>query len=264
MERLSDNVYVHTVETHGYTVACAVVVGSERVFVFDTLDSPESMAPVKELVADVTAGRRLLVVNSHHHWDHVYGNAAFAGADLIAHRSCGRLIVAQSEGDSEKIPLPPAEGVPLPTIGFGDRVRFTDATTTVHLIRTPGHSPDSIIMYLDEQNILFGGDTVEYPFPTFAQRDAGDVYLRTLRQLNQLPVKQVVPGHGPVMGKEIVDMNQRYVEDVYDTVRTFKESGTPRSGVLLPVEEFLSEGAVVDDTYRRFHRENVEWVYDEV
>jgi len=264
MERLSDNVFIHTVSTHGYTVSSAVVVGTERVFVFDTLISPQASEPVRELLAEVAEGRRVTVINSHHHWDHIYGNAAFRGFDLVAHRLCPRLIVAQSQSESEKIPLEPPEGVPLPTLGFGDRLRYTDDTTTVHLIRTPGHTEDSIIMYLDEQNILFGGDTVEWPFPSLAQRDAEVIYLKTLRQLNQLPVKQVVPTHGPVMGKEIIDLNQRYIEDVYDVVRTAKHAGTPRGKLDLPAEEFAPPGVAIDEVYARQHRDNVEWAYDDI
>ena len=28
------------------------------------------------------------VVNTHHHWDHTFGNGAFEGAEIIAHRFC--------------------------------------------------------------------------------------------------------------------------------------------------------------------------------
>jgi cyclase len=264
MERLSDNVYVHSVQTHGYTVSCAVVVGSDRVFVFDTLDSPEAVHPVRELLDKVAGPRRITVVNSHHHWDHVYGNAAFAAYDIVAHRLCRRLIVSQSESESEKIPLPPKEGVPLPNVHFGDRLTYKDESSTVHLLHTPGHSEDSIIMYIDEQEMLFAGDTVEWPFPSFAQRDASDLYLRTLRQLNQLPVSIVVPGHGPVMGKEVIDNDQRYIEELYDVVRTAKDSRVPRGELHMPVEEFAPPGVEIDDVYREQHRENVEWAYDEV
>jgi cyclase len=264
MEQLSETIWIHSVSSHGFTVTAGVVLGSDRVFVFDTLDSPQAMQPVRDLLDRVAGERRVIVVNSHHHWDHVYGNAAFVGCDIVAHRSCRRLIIAQGQSDSEKIPLEPPEGVPLPSIGFGDRVRFNDETSTVHLIRTPGHTADSIILYVDEQDVLFGGDTVEWPFPSLAMRDGEEVYLKTLRQLNQLPVKRVVPSHGPVKGKEIVDANQRYVEDLYETVRTAKQSGIHRGAIDLPVEAFLPPGTEVDETYRAMHRENIEWAYDEI
>lgn len=264
MERLSDNVFIHTVITHGYSVNCAVVLGSERVFVFDTLDSPEAMEPVTELLRAEAGERRVMVINSHHHWDHVYGNAAFAHNDIVAHRRCRRLIESQEKTHSETIPLPPPEGVPLPNIAFGDRLTFSDESTTVHLLHAPGHSEDSIVMWIDDLSLLLAGDTVEWPFPGFAQRDASELYLRTLRQLNQLPVNLVVPGHGPVMGKEIIDHNEDYIEDLYDVVRTAKDSRIARAELHLPVEEFAPHGIDIDEVYKRAHRENVEWAYDEI
>jgi cyclase len=267
MERLSDNVYVHTVSTHGFNVSCAVVVATGRVFVFDTLDSPQAMQPVRDLVDDLRGDRRVTVVNSHHHWDHVYGNAAFAGCDIIANQLCPHLMTASLPGGADasvSAPPPPPEGVPLPTIGFGDRMHFDDPAGAVHLIRTPGHTADSIIMYLDEHNILFGGDTIEWPFPTFGLRDCEQTYLRTLRLLNQLPVKQVVPSHGPVMGKEVIDLNQRYIEDVYEVVRTIKAGGNERTQLDLPVDEFAPPGVEIPASYLKFHRENLEWAFDDV
>jgi glyoxylase-like metal-dependent hydrolase (beta-lactamase superfamily II) len=151
-----------------------------------------------------------------------------------------------------------------PSIGFGDRLRYEDQAATVDLLHTPGHTEDSIILYAEQPGVLLGGDTVEWPFPSLAMRDGEEVYLKTLRQLNQLPARQVVPAHGPVMGKEIIDANERYVEDLYGAVRGAKAAGVDRADVDLPAEAFVGEGVEVDDTYRGMHRENVEWAYDDV
>jgi len=154
--------------------------------------------------------------------------------------------------------------VTLPSIGFGDRLRYEDPAATVHLIHTPGHTEDSIILYVEQSEVLLGGDAVEWPFPSLAMRDGRDVYLKTLRQLTQLPVRRVVPSHGPVMGKEIIDANERYLEELYEAVRGAKRAGVDRGHVDLPAEAFLPAGAVVDETYRGQHRQNIEWLYDEV
>ena len=264
MEQLTDTVWLHGVVTHGFPVAAGVVLGHDRIFVFDTLDSPQAMAPVAEMLEGLAAGRRVVVVNSHHHWDHVYGNAAFGGHDIVAHRFCRRLIVAQVGSGGESVPPEPPEGVPLPSIGFGDRLRYEDQVAAVHLIHTPGHTEDSIILYVEQAEVLLGGDTLEWPFPALALRDGREVYLKTLRQLSQLPARLVVPAHGPVMGKEIIDANERYIEDLYAEVKALKRSGVDRAEADLPAESFAPAGAEIDETYRAQHRDNVEWVYDEV
>jgi glyoxylase-like metal-dependent hydrolase (beta-lactamase superfamily II) len=154
--------------------------------------------------------------------------------------------------------------VPLPTITFGDRLTYVDQGETVHLIHTPGHSEYSLVVFLAASRLLLGGDTVEWPLPNFGQRDGREDWVRTLRQLKQLPVDLIVPAHGPAMDKRLIDANERYVEGVYEAVAAAKASGAARGELDLPAEQFLDAGVPVDDVYRRAHRENVLWAWDEV
>ncbi len=264
MQQLSDSVFAHQVEAADFEVACAVVLTPRRIVVFDTLTGPDDLGPVQVVVEQHLEKRRVLVVNSHHHWDHVYGNAAFADHDILAHRSCRRLMATHSYAEDESIPLPPAEGVPLPTITFGDRMTFADDGATLHLIHTPGHSEDSLVAYLESARLLLAGDTLEWPLPNLCQRDGYASYVRTLRQLKQLPVTRILPGHGPVMGKEIIDANQRYLEGLYEAVRAAKENGVGRHELELPAEWFLPEGVELNEFYSEAHQANLEWAYDEL
>jgi len=264
MEELKRNVFVHRVDAMGFPTASAIVVTQSRAFVIDTLTRPQDMDPVLAALADRATGRRRVVVNTHHHWDHVYGNAAFRTSDIVAQRTCPRLLEAQLHGISESVPAPPREGVPGPTLTFGDRLTYLGDDETVHLIHTPGHSADSIVVYLDEASVLFAGDTLEWPLPTFTQRDSCDTWVRTLRQLKQLPAETIVPSHGPVMGKELIDANERYITGVYAAVAELKKQGVERHDLDLPAEEFLAPGVELGSTYRIAHRENVEWIYDEL
>ena len=174
MQQLAPSVWAHVIEAEGFPTLTAVVLTARRAVVVDTLTGPDEMAPVLEFLAAEAGDRRRLVVNTHHHWDHVFGNAAFAGVDIVAQRACPRLIQAELQGGDESRRLSPPEGVPLPTITFGDRLTYADADQTVHLIHTPGHSEDSLVVFLTESRLLLGGDTVEWPLPNFCQRDGRD------------------------------------------------------------------------------------------
>jgi glyoxylase-like metal-dependent hydrolase (beta-lactamase superfamily II) len=264
VEQLTAGVWVHRIDAEGFPTVAAVALTPTRAFVIDTLMRPQDMRPVLELLGERAGERRTVVVNTHHHWDHVYGNAAFPDVDIIAQSACARLILAHSTTTDESVPLQPPEGVPLPTITFGDRLTYSDEPETVHLIHAPGHSEDSLVVFLAGARLLFAGDALEWPLPNFAQRDGKDVWIHTLRQLKQLPVDLIVPSHGPAMGRAIIDANERYISGVYAAVAAAKKAGTGRNDLDLPASAFLGDDAVLDDVYEDAHRGNLVWAWDEV
>jgi glyoxylase-like metal-dependent hydrolase (beta-lactamase superfamily II) len=264
VEQLTADVWVQSGDAGGFPTVAGVALTPARAFVIDTLTRPQDMDPVLELLAARAGERRTVVVNTHHHWDHVYGNAAFPGVDIVAQSACPRLILQHSTTTDESVPLQPPEGVPLPTITFGDRLTYGDEAETVHLIHTPGHSEDSLVVFLTAARLLFAGDTLEWPLPSFAQRDGKDVWIHTLRQLKQLPVELIVPSHGPAMGRALIDANERYINGVYEAVATAKRSGAGRNDLDLPAAAFLAASAAVDDVYEDAHRGNLVWAWDEV
>ena len=263
MEELARDVWVHRVSAEGFPTISSVAFTPAHAFVIDTLMGPKDMEPVLDLLRERAGERRVVVINTHHHWDHVYGNAAFPGIDIVAQRSCPRLM-QQNTSSNESVPMPPAEGVPLPTITFGDRLTYSDGPETVHLIHTPGHSEDSLVVFLSSARILFGGDTVEWPLPNLAQRDGMEAWVTTLRQLKQLPVDLIVPSHGPAMGKSLIDANERYIGGLRAAVSAAKSEGAGRNDLDLPPEKFLRDDVQLDSVYAQVHRENLVWTWDEV
>ena len=264
MEQLTGDTWVHRIDAQGFPTITAVTFTERRAIVIDTLMRPQDMDPVLSFLGEHAGTRRVVVVNTHHHWDHVYGNAAFAGVDIVAQRACPRLITAQMATADESVPLPPPEGVPLPTVTFGDRLTVIDDDESVHLSHTPGHSEDSLCVLRSEARLLFGGDTVEWPLPNFQQRDGMEKWVRTLRQLKQLSVDLIVPTHGPAMGKRIIDANERYITGVYEAVAAQKAAGAGRHELDVPPAGLLEEGVELDETYRGAHRANLMWAWDEV
>ena len=81
--------------------------------------------------------------------------------------------------------------------------------------------------------------------PTSASAAAPE-WIRTLQYLRRLPVDLVVPAHGPVMDRGVIDADERYIAGVYGAVAAAKSSGVGRDELDLPVERFLAEGVVVD------------------
>jgi glyoxylase-like metal-dependent hydrolase (beta-lactamase superfamily II) len=257
-------VYVHHAQAVGFDTVAVAVLTATRAVVFDTLMSPEAMAPVRDLLAEVAGERRTVVVNSHHHWDHVWGNAAFRDCEIVAHNACPRLMITQSRAGLRQGPAEPLEGIVLPTITFGDRLEFVDDTETVQIIHAPGHTEDSVVLYLEPERLLLAGDAAEWPLPTLAQRGGYADYMQTLRMLKGLGAHTVLPSHGPPMDASLVEANERYIGELFAAVAELKQKGAARDELALPVERFVGADLIVSDVYRRVHSENLAWAYDEV
>lgn len=66
------------------------------------------------------------------------------------------------------------------------------------VMHTPGHSVDSMCYYLEDEGVLFTGDTIL----GFSTATMGDLYnyMRSLERLVALPnLKVICPGHGPLV-----------------------------------------------------------------
>jgi ribonuclease/clavin/mitogillin len=114
--------------------------------------------------------------------------------------------VRQRFGDLEilKMPWPNHDGAAgdnLKAIGDGDVVKTEGAT--LRAIHTPGHAPDHLCYYLEEEKGLFTGDVVLGAGTTVIPDDTGDLgqYMDSLHRLLDLDLATIYPAHGPVIRK---------------------------------------------------------------
>jgi glyoxylase-like metal-dependent hydrolase (beta-lactamase superfamily II) len=84
---------------------------------------------------------------------------------------------------------------------------------TVRVIHTPGHSPDHICLYLEEEKILFSGDTVLGFGTTIISPPEGDMgqYMQSLEGLAALDIRLIFPGHGPIIDKRAGERIRWYI-----------------------------------------------------
>jgi glyoxylase-like metal-dependent hydrolase (beta-lactamase superfamily II) len=89
--------------------------------------------------------------------------------------------------------------VELEVLKDGDRI--TGEGYTLRAVFTPGHAPDHLCFFLEEEEALFTGDVILGVGTTVIPLDGGDLgqYLDTLRRLLTLGAKRIYPGHGPVI-----------------------------------------------------------------
>jgi glyoxylase-like metal-dependent hydrolase (beta-lactamase superfamily II) len=124
---------------------------------------------------------------THHHADHS-GNLKWAKQFLKAD------ITIPSNGRPLLKGRIPAK---VDTVKDGD-VMELDGGVRLQVMATPGHSVDSLCYYLEEEGVLFTGDTLLGSSTT----TVGDLasYRRSLKRLLELPnLKVICPGHGKIV-----------------------------------------------------------------
>jgi glyoxylase-like metal-dependent hydrolase (beta-lactamase superfamily II) len=111
--------------------------------------------------------------------------------------------VTERFGELEVLKMP-WEGHDAPAgtispIGHDAVVRTEGAT--LRAVHTPGHAPDHLCYYLEEERALFTGDVVLGAGTTVIPDDTGDLadYMDSLRRLLQLDLETIYPAHGPVI-----------------------------------------------------------------
>jgi glyoxylase-like metal-dependent hydrolase (beta-lactamase superfamily II) len=201
-------------------VNASLVVGDGAALLVDTLATDAQAYELRDAVRGVTA-HPLTVVNTHHHFDHCFGNAVLAAPDrpIWAHEEAARLLREEAtrlrrqwytewadsdpelaEGLATATLRPPDHTVHLAgTVEVGDR-----AVTLRHLGR--GHSVGDLVVHVPDADVLIAGDLVEEGAPPSFDDGYPLEWPATLFALLELtsPTTVVVPGHGAVVAPEFV------------------------------------------------------------
>jgi endoribonuclease LACTB2 len=90
-------------------------------------------------------------------------------------------------------------GAPITAIEHGSEVTADGAT--LRAVFTPGHAPDHLCYYLEQERAIFTGDVVLGAGTTVIPDDTGDLgqYMASLRRLLELDPDLIYPAHGPVI-----------------------------------------------------------------
>jgi glyoxylase-like metal-dependent hydrolase (beta-lactamase superfamily II) len=203
------------------------IVGRELALVVDTRST---LVQGRELLEDLRQLTRLpwVVVNTHAHFDHAFGNAAFLPCSIWAHEGCAEALrihgPAQRENVLRWVPDLTAElnATPIepPNRTFVEAANLDLGGTVVelrHLGR--GHTSHDIIVRVDDEGIVFAGDLVEQGAPPGFE----DSYLlewpATLGLVLDLIDGVVIPGHGEPVGREFVEGQLAEIAFLAETAR---------------------------------------------
>lgn len=242
-------------EASGNVYQSFAVLGDTVSLVVDTLFCPADMAPVIALLARQNLGRPVWVLNTHADWDHAWGNSAFAGAPLLGHRLCRQRLIMegpamlaqfqqQFSGYADVRIVPPSlclDGGPV-TLDLGG--------LTAVFLPAPGHTADSIAVWLPERRLLIAADAAEEPLPLVDPSGSVAAFLASLTALQDLQPRQILTSHGPPSGPELLAANRTYLINLQAEVGRLLASGKTAAAIDLPFGD-------LPPFYQEAHRANI-------
>lgn len=221
LQEVAENVFAYVQPDGGWCLNNAgVIVADGQCALVDTAATETRALALKEAVARIAPGPPRLVVNTHSHGDHTFGNHLFAGdAVIVAHER------ARTEMDAVGLHLtglwPDVHWgdlkVELPALTFRDRLTLRIGGVRADLIHLgPAHTTGDTVVWLPEQRVLFTGDLVMSGATPFCLMGSVSGSLEAVRRLRELGPRTVVAGHGPVGGPELLDVTEGYLRRVQE------------------------------------------------
>ena len=196
--------------------------GAAGSLLVDTLfDLAHTQRMLDAIARDVGAPIRKLV-NTHYNGDHCFGNQLVRDAEIIAHRSV--------PGDMAKVPpaalqrlkeapdtMPAARalraglsrfdftGIELtpPTTLLDDELELDVDGLRVRLVHVgPAHTTGDVIVHVPSEGVVFAGDVLFRLCAPIGWEGTYANWIAALERMAALEIDTIIPGHGPVCGKE--------------------------------------------------------------
>ncbi len=241
IENVGNGIYVHHGKHldiddgyQGDICNISFVVGNKGVAVIDTGGSIKVGNQLRDAIKKVTDKPILYVINTHVHPDHIFGNAAFKQdkPQFVGHAKLGDAMQLRQEAyDKLNIRYLGADAkgseIVKPTILVKDPIDLDLGDRTLKVTPYPNAHTNTDISVIDSKtSTLFTGDLLFIERTPVIEVDIKGL-IAAIETLKTYPVKQVVPGHGPVAQDWIAALNneQRYLNAVLTDIRATIKSG---------------------------------------
>lgn len=270
-----------------------------KTLVFDAFMNPDAASELKRTAEELTKHPVSFVINSHYHDDHIRGNQVFVpGASIIStewtkeemkkaeaeeqewlRKNIGKSLekakqqlrsatgdekeeavmwLGYYEGISQSLPILKTT---LPDITFKDSLWIHGSKRSVLLLECKNcHTASDVVMILPQEGIAFMGDVL------FVKRHPwfGDSNTESLKKhledfYGNASLSQFVPGHGPVAGKEAVQILIAYINDLQQLATEAVQKNEADS-------DFMKQSVLAQYKswwYGRFYSDNLATVYRE-
>lgn len=251
----------------GRTGNAGFIVGPDGVIVIDTGVSYRQAEALMAEVARMTTQPIRLVLVTHARQEFVFGAQAFRDRGIPVHmqRQAAQLMAARCDNCLKTLRRVLGDEEMAKSTMFTPDISF-EANRTLSLIGRPvdviqfGHSsgPGDIVVFDRQSGVLFAGGLMDRGVVPDVQDANIRAWYESLDQLNGLPIRAIVPGHGPAGGPALIGVVQTYLKQLQARMLELLKKGAS-----------LSEAAALADLpdyrqwdqYDTIHRRNASIVY---
>jgi glyoxylase-like metal-dependent hydrolase (beta-lactamase superfamily II) len=216
------------------------------------LDTGCGLYPLRPIVDDLVGKRKLIVFNTHTHWDHILGNEEFG--EVYVHENEAHVVsksydlsflknspneIVKRYGEHNFL-IPPSKIIKT----LRDEEVFDLGEIEVKIIHCPGHSPGSICL-LSSTGELFTSDVAYYGDIFLPKRDLFPVVLSSLSKLINLCEKQENLGLYPSHRK--FPCNETLLTDLYKGIENIENLWESKRAF-----DFFKAWQIDDDKFRYY------------
>ena len=236
-----------------------------QILVFDTFLTPQAAQDLRRCALELFGRTPQIVINSHYHNDHIWGNQVFAAdAQIISSARTRELITTagmeeyqdysansakqleslrarQQNANDERgqkelllwlgyyeglVEALPHLKVCTPNITFNSHLVIHGAKNTCELITFEGaHTGSDTVLYISQAGIAFMSDLLFVGCHPYLADGDPRSLLEALKELSQLEASCCVPGHGPVGTIEDLKLLIEYIEGCFETAQMLVDTG---------------------------------------
>jgi glyoxylase-like metal-dependent hydrolase (beta-lactamase superfamily II) len=249
----------------GLGVNSAVIASGSEAFVVDSLFYPDESRKLIKLLEDEK--RRLAgLMNTHWHLDHVAGNELFK-TRIISHSLTPQLMRTSLSQQVQQFKNAIGNvSVQTPSEVFHSSKEIEFGDKKMRFIHSPGHTPDSAVVYMPRERVLIGGDTVmELPLITYGDSAA---QIRSLVELEKLDASIIIQGHGRICARGKLSQDIAYLENARKIAKEFYENEKTVEELLQsPIDLYFPQSRL-DELHQHYkediHKENLSKIYQEL
>ncbi|NEU04971.1 MBL fold metallo-hydrolase [Clostridium senegalense] len=196
--------FTHSVPL-GWDLNLQLIIGNKYNYIIDTGLGSLSIEPIKEYIKH--DNKSIIAINTHYHWDHIWGNSSLRDCTIISHKSCRKMIELDWEYmmNKNKNYIAGEVVMCLPNLTFEKELYFPE--DKIRIVHTPGHTIDSISVFDEiEKTINVGdniGDSIDEIIPILDCEK--DVYINTLLKYKEMDFDICMSGHNTILKKQVIE-----------------------------------------------------------